>query len=206
MRNPWPKVKDSEFSNKALLRKQNGEKLEAFFASSPHAKTLADQELGRQLKSVLLQHFFEIHPPHFLAHYRALSDEPDCYAELSQMKNLHRVYPVIRGQSLEFFEPESETAWQKSNWGFLEPNVNLAKAVDLQQCQVILVPGVAFDRRGIRLGRGQGFYDRALAQFKGKKIGLAYAVQVLEEFLPCEPHDVAMDLIITNQFIIKVKG
>lgn len=206
MRNPRAKVKDSEFSNKALLRKNNFEKLKAFFASSPHAKALADKALWHQLKSVISQQFFEIRPPHFLAHFRALSDEPDCYAELNQMKNLHKVFPVVKGQDLEFFEPVSETSWQKSVWGVLEPNVNLSKAVNLQKCQIILVPGVAFDRRGIRLGRGQGFYDRALAQFKGKKIGLAYAVQVLEESLPCEPHDIAMDLIITNQFIIKVKG
>lgn len=63
---------------------------------------------------------------------------------------------------------------------------------------VWLVPGVAFDRRGNRIGHGAGCYDRVLAGTPGRKIGVAWAFQVVDA-LTCEPHDVPMDAIVTEE-------
>ena len=61
---------------------------------------------------------------------------------------------------------------------------------------LILVPGVAFDWRGHRLGRGKGFYDRLLAEMRGIKCGVAFDEQMVEE-MPAGTHDVRMDFIVT---------
>ena len=66
----------------------------------------------------------------------------------------------------------------------------------LADLDLVLVPGVAFDAQGRRLGRGKGFYDRWLSEFKGKKIGVAYDEQLIEA-IPVEEQDVQMDFILT---------
>jgi len=65
-----------------------------------------------------------------------------------------------------------------------------------------LVPGVAFDRRGARLGRGGGYYDRLLAGVAGPKIGVAYDWQIVPD-LPQSPHDVPMDMVVTDKRILR---
>lgn len=60
----------------------------------------------------------------------------------------------------------------------------------------MVVPAVAYDRRGNRLGRGKGFYDRLLGSTRATKIGVAYEFQIVDE-IPTEPHDVPMDIIIS---------
>ncbi len=69
---------------------------------------------------------------------------------------------------------------------------------------VIIVPGVAFTDRGIRLGRGAGFYDRFLAAVPSNvpKIGLAFDVQLVPD-LPEEPFDVRMDFVISESGVIR---
>lgn len=70
---------------------------------------------------------------------------------------------------------------------------------------LIVVPAVAFDRKGHRLGYGKGFYDRFLKDRKDSlKVGFAFDFQVLDK-LPAEPHDVPVDLIITPTQIINTK-
>ena len=61
---------------------------------------------------------------------------------------------------------------------------------------LVLVPGVAFDVSGNRLGRGKGFYDRLLAKTSGVKCGVGYDFQLLEK-IPAEPHDAKVNFIFT---------
>jgi 5-formyltetrahydrofolate cyclo-ligase len=69
-------------------------------------------------------------------------------------------------------------------------------AIPLQDLDLVLVPGVAFDSNGHRLGRGKGFYDRLLRNFTGKKIGVAFDEQIVDA-VPAGKNDVRMDLILT---------
>lgn len=71
-----------------------------------------------------------------------------------------------------------------------------APCIPLKELDLVLVPGVAFDRTGRRLGRGRGFYDRLLAEVRGIKCGVAYDWQVVAK-LPDEPHDIKMDFVLT---------
>ncbi len=68
---------------------------------------------------------------------------------------------------------------------------------EFNEIDLVIVPGVAFDRNNNRLGRGKGYYDRILSQLKGKTplIGICYDFQMVEE-IPTEPHDVKMDGVI----------
>lgn len=80
-------------------------------------------------------------------------------------------------------------------FGILEPPPS-APVLPLNSLDLILVPGLAFDPAGRRLGRGKGYYDRLLARARGVKCGVCFDFQVLEE-LPAEPHDINMDFILT---------
>lgn len=68
--------------------------------------------------------------------------------------------------------------------------------VPLNRLDLALVPGLGFDLRGRRLGRGKGHYDRLLAGFDGRKIGVAFDFQIVAE-VPCEAHDVPLDAVVT---------
>lgn len=63
--------------------------------------------------------------------------------------------------------------------------------------QVLLIPGLAFSKKGHRLGRGKGFYDRYLEKYDGIKVGICFSEQ-LKSFVPYEEHDVMMDYVITD--------
>jgi len=69
---------------------------------------------------------------------------------------------------------------------------------------LIVVPGVAFDRSGHRLGYGKGYYDMALAGARCPVVALAYDFQVLDERLPSEPHDVPVSVIVTETRVISI--
>lgn len=87
--------------------------------------------------------------------------------------------------------------------GIPEPPVGLPRLEpDGAEQGVILVPGVAFDARGQRLGRGQGCYDRALAEYAGAvRVGVAYDFQIIPA-APVEPWDLGMHVVVTDRRVI----
>jgi len=78
-------------------------------------------------------------------------------------------------------------------------------AVALNRLDLALVPGLGFDARGGRLGRGKGHYDRLLAGFTGLKIGVAFDCQIVPA-VPREPHDIALDAVVTPTRWIEAKA
>jgi 5,10-methenyltetrahydrofolate synthetase len=91
--------------------------------------------------------------------------------------------------------------WEGDRCRFVAPSTGLP--LEGQGGSVaILVPGVAFDTQGVRLGRGAGWYDRILSRYpEALKIGLAFEEQIAST-LPSEPWDVRMDLVVTNQRVL----
>ena len=88
-------------------------------------------------------------------------------------------------------------------FGIPEPDRD-ARCIALNRLDFVLVPGVAFDLNGYRLGRGKGFYDRLLAEVTGVKCGVALDEQVIRT-LPVEPHDIAMNFIVTPSRWISIR-
>ena len=82
----------------------------------------------------------------------------------------------------------------------LEPNPKISKII---HPDIILVPLIVFDRKMNRLGHGNGFYDKILKDFPNAlKIGCAFSIQEAKS-IPKEPHDIMLDVIITEKEIIK---
>jgi len=88
----------------------------------------------------------------------------------------------------------------KNRYGIPEPAGG--RIFKPEKLDFVAVPGVAFDRRGCRLGMGKGFYDRFLPRVKGAKVGVAYDFQIVDE-LPCEEHDFILDAVVTPTEILK---
>ena len=111
---------------------------------------------------------------------------------------------VGRGYELAVAPPLSE--WITGRFGICEPPPAAPRlAAEAVRQAVWLVPGLAFDRRGVRLGRGAGYYDRLLANGDGLKIGLAHDFQVIDS-VPSSPHDIRMDLIVTDRQAVTVSS
>ena len=87
-------------------------------------------------------------------------------------------------------------------FGILEPSDGVRRPLDSIDWDLAVVPGIAFDRLGHRIGFGKGYYDRLLAARNSPKIALAFSFQVVEPFETLA-HDVVMNLIITENETIK---
>lgn len=102
----------------------------------------------------------------------------------------------IGGYRMAKYTPELK----KGKFGIPEPEYPVWAGAD--ELDLILVPGVAFDRAGNRLGRGGGFYDRLLPQYNAVRVGICFDFQCLEE-IPVEPHDCLIDFLVTESKILK---
>lgn len=105
------------------------------------------------------------------------------------------------------------TRWDQlrpGHYGILEPDPQLVKSGEIKELPksrigLVLVPGLAFDQDGFRLGYGGGYYDRYLADYAGISIGLAFA-ECLTPELPRESFDKPVSLVLTDHTEIKWEG
>ena len=114
--------------------------------------------------------------------------------------------PVVDDRNLLFYE-YCPSRLVENHLAILEPDRASSLLLDLQSIDAIIVPLVAYDINRYRLGRGGGYYDRALQGVRKMSappflIGLGYDMQKIDDCMP-EPHDVQMDCIITPSCIIK---
>lgn len=134
--------------------------------------------------------------------YHSLPDELSTHAFLRKWADRKRFFlPRVNGVNLDIL-PYDESRLELGAFHIEEPTGE--NTVDPSELELIIVPAVAYDRRGNRLGRGKGFYDRLLQTTKATKIGVAYDFQLLDE-IPAEPHDVPVDVVISQSTHIIVK-
>lgn len=102
-------------------------------------------------------------------------------------------------------EITKESDLKQNSFGYFEPKSILP--VNIEEIDLVIVPGVVFDKNLNRIGFGKGYYDKILNRLKpsAKKIALAHDFQVLED-IPAEEHDVKMDMIITEKNIYPFTG
>ncbi len=139
------------------------------------------------------------------AAFMPLGSEPQInWSGLSQ--NIQWCFPFISGTSSSNKELSfmmSATSFEKNSLGFLEPkNGEVIKTSDIRG---FIVPGIAFDLNGNRLGRGQGYYDRTLKNFKGFVYGVCFHT-ALKDQVPTEEHDLKCHLIMTEKQSIVIEG
>ncbi|HEY8899777.1 MAG TPA: 5-formyltetrahydrofolate cyclo-ligase [Chthoniobacterales bacterium] len=107
--------------------------------------------------------------------------------------------PRIEDGRLRFHRITSLAELVPGAFGAREPIADAATLAKPGEADVVLVPGLAFDRDGGRLGRGGGFYDRFLADpaVRARRVAVAFADQIVER-VPTEAHDVHVDAIVTE--------
>lgn len=128
--------------------------------------------------------------------YHALPDEVDTRRFLNKWAAKKKFYlPRVNGVNLDIL-PYEETRLELGSFQIEEPTGN--DLTDPEIIELIVVPGVAYDRNGNRLGRGKGYYDRLLTTTKASTIGVAYEFQIVDE-IETEQHDVPVDIVITDQ-------
>jgi 5-formyltetrahydrofolate cyclo-ligase len=117
----------------------------------------------------------------------------------------------VEGEVLELFHLENLDELTLGMYRILEPKLELrnlpAKQVPVEEIDLIMVPGVAFDRRGGRTGHGKGYYDKLLEHARPETplVALAFECQMFPE-IPMQDHDVFMDKVITEQAVYQGLG
>ena len=111
------------------------------------------------------------------------------------------VVPWCEGEDLGLWRLESLDELEPGTWGIPEPPVprrsDPARRVAPEAIDFVVVPGVAFDAGGRRLGHGKGYYDRLLARTRAVRAGLCFEAQVFPR-VPAGPHDALMDWLVTE--------
>ena len=118
-------------------------------------------------------------------------------------KNAGNTAYVMAGVALESLMTNG--LLMKGMFGIPEP-FQSTEIVPNSDVDVWLVPALAFDEQGNRLGRGGGFYDRFLAESAGLRIGVGYEQMVLNDKLPCDEWDQRMDVIVTERRQLWIYG
>lgn len=134
--------------------------------------------------------------------YHSLPDEVCTHAFLRKWGDRKRFFlPRVNGVNLDIL-PYEASRLELGSFHIEEPVGD--DLTDPDELELIVVPAVAFDRHGNRLGRGKGFYDRLLGSTKATTIGVGYDFQLADE-IPAEEHDVPMDVVITQSTVIFTK-
>lgn len=170
----------------------------------------AAQHVGQHLLALP-----ELQQPSIIASYHSVKAElPTATLNAQILAQGHRLalpilHPFRRGHLL-FLEVHDNTQWTTNRYGIPEPCLTVQDVVPLHQLQIMLVPLVAFDSQGNRLGMGGGYYDRTLQWwYQGRlnvlPIGLAYNEQYVEK-LPAQPWDVPLAMVITPAKVWDFRG
>jgi len=132
--------------------------------------------------------------------YAAANSEVDIEPAANELRRrgVRTLYPRVRGEDLDLVPVGNTDPLVAGHRGIREP---LGQSADLSLVDAVVVPGVAFDLRGRRLGQGGGHYDRLLPRIgDAHRVGVAFACQVVPR-IPDEPHDIGMDVLITDRVV-----
>ena len=129
--------------------------------------------------------------------YWSLPDEVQTHEFVTKWsKTKQFALPLIVGETLELrLFSGLDNLKPVGSFGILEPLTG--KLISPNDIDFAVIPGVAFDIKGNRLGRGKGYYDRILNQIKGKKVGVGFNFQIVEN-VPTSNFDIPVDLVISN--------
>ncbi len=140
----------------------------------------------------------------YLSHKSEVDTEPMIHKALALEKII--ALPLIDGEKREIIPLKIDNLdrdTQPGYRGIREPIYQRCKQIPVQQVNLAIIPGIAFDERGGRIGYGTGFYDRFIPNLDitTRKVALAFECQIVPQ-IPMEPHDRYTDIIITEDRIV----
>ena len=166
----------------------------------------ADWQLSSREAQIRLMALEEYAAADCVALYMAVRGEVDTRLILEDCIGRGRrvLVPAVCGDRMVFRPALSADQLQPGCFGIPEPCPS-GPDHDASTAALIVVPGVAFDLAGHRLGHGRGYYDRFLdhRERKGHLVGLCHEFQIVQEPLPVEGHDIRMEIIVTGERIIR---
>lgn len=174
---------------KAAIReqiKQQRAQLQDVEAKSKHIKeTLQTLPIFQNAKNILI--------------YVSINNEVATHELIEEgLKTKNVFIPFVQDNQIKYAQIK-EVNFEPGPFGVLEPK---EKRPSQEPLDIIIVPGVAFDREKARIGYGKGYYDMFLTTTQAKKIALAFDMQIVEH-IETEPHDIKMDMIITETEVIQ---
>lgn len=132
--------------------------------------------------------------------YNSLPDELSTVEFLNKWGSSKRFFlPRVNGVDLDIL-PYDRTRMHLGAFRIEEPDGD--DLTDVESIDLVIVPAVAYDRKGNRVGRGKGYYDRLLSRMKAFAIGVGYDFQLVDE-VNAEPHDKPVDIVITPSGIYR---
>jgi 5-formyltetrahydrofolate cyclo-ligase len=185
---------------KAALRKQIRAALQKI---PPAVRLAASAQIRTRLKE---QPFWENAAS--ILFFAPIPDEVDVWLLLEETLASGKIAALPRYDSAsnDYFAcrvQNLQTEVGPGQFGIREPNAGCPE-IPLERLGLILVPGVAFDLRGGRLGRGRGFYDRLLPEIRGIKCGIAFDEQIVGA-VPAGRLDGRMDFVLTPTRCVKIE-
>ena len=178
-------------AEKARLRRQA---LDWLAALSPPERIAGDEALFRRFLALP-----QVAATRTILLYHGMDTEPDTVRLLPPLWDMGKQVCLPRclpGNQMEARLVQRDSTLVRHPYGMLEPGPD-CPLIPPDQIDLVLVPGLAFDRSGGRLGRGGGYYDRWLAGFSGVTAALCRD-GLLMEAIPRLPHDLGVDLVITE--------
>ena len=178
-------------AEKARLRRQA---LDWLAALSPPERIAGDEALFRRFLALP-----QVAATRTILLYHGMDTEPDTVRLLPPLWDIGKQVCLPRclpGNQMEARLVQRDSTLVRHPYGMLEPGPD-CPLIPPDQIDLVLVPGLAFDRSGGRLGRGGGYYDRWLAGFSGITAALCRD-GLLMEAIPRLPHDLGVDLVITK--------
>ncbi len=166
-------------------------------------KSLFQNHLDASEKVILhFFDFFNLPPDTLIGGYWPMGSELDIRSLLNKLteKRFKCALPCITSKGLIFREWTPSTPLEKGIFQALEPTPSAPIMTPL----VLLVPLLAFDKKGHRLGYGQGHFDRFFHHHKVLTIGVGFKEQEVEK-IPHQPHDFALDYILTEEGVMDCK-
>ena len=139
--------------------------------------------------------------PHFIASktilcYHSLSDEVQTHEFVDKWHNEKKILlPVVKGDMLELRPYTGASCLKSGSFNIEEPEGKVF--TQFHEIDFSIIPGIAFDRKGNRLGRGKGYYDKLLPFLQSYNIGICFGFQAKEE-IPSEDFDHKMDEVWTE--------
>ncbi len=177
-------------SRKKLIRQQIREKKKNF---PPEESIIASANIFSQVE--VLSHFQKAKT---ILAYWSLPDEVQTHQFILKWAPEKKiVLPIVVGDTLELRKFNGLSSLVSSgSFGIQEPQTE--ELIDPLEVDFAIIPGIAFDGKGNRLGRGKGYYDRFLKQTKAYKVAVGFKFQIIDK-VPVSTFDVPVDIVISTK-------